>query len=143
MLSVTFQVTFSSKVGGKTAKKNVQNILRMSEMAYSDKTKLRHYWIYRSKENDYRTTWVFFIINFDILLLLKVLYTGLLWEPLHGLCMRECMRQEDQINSNESWMLKQMMCQNVTYFLFFVSLVLCGIFMINLADMLSVRTKLN
>ena len=143
MLSVTFQVTFSSKVGGKTAKKNVQNILRMSEMAYSDKTKLRHYWIYRGKENDYRTTWVFFIINFDILLLLKVLYTGLLWEPLHGLCIRECMRQEDQINSNESWMLKQMMCQNVTYFLFFVSLVLCGIFMINLADMLYVRTKLN
>ena len=121
MLFVTFQVTFSSKVGGKTAKKNVQNILRMSEMAYSDKTKLSHYWIYRSKENDYRTTWVFFIINFDILLLLKVLYTGLLWEPLHGLCMWECMRQEDQINSNESWMLKQMMCQNVTYFLFFVS----------------------
>ena len=42
----------------------------------------------------------FFIINFDRLLL-KVLYIGLLWELLHGVCMWECTRQEDQINSNE------------------------------------------
>ena len=45
----------------------------------------------------------FFFINFDILLSKVILNTGLLRELVHGVCMWECTRQEDRINSNESW----------------------------------------
>ena len=45
----------------------------------------------------------FFFINFDILLSKVILNTGFLRESVPVVCIRECTRQGDRINSNEIW----------------------------------------
>ena len=63
----------------------------------------------------------FFFINFDILLSKVILNTGLLRELVHSVNVPDKRIESTVMKVGSIGILKQIMCQNVTYFLVFVS----------------------
>ena len=107
-------VVFQKLVEKQPRKKNVQNILRRSEMVVSDKTKYlwesKIQFIEANKMIIQQLEYFFFFLNFDILLLKVILKASLLWELQHGVCMWEC--RDKSIKSTvmkvgSIWMLKK------------------------------------